>query len=48
MKCEFKDNAKAFIRTYGFLSAVLPYRNAGWQKRSSFLSLLVPILPAHE
>ena len=31
---EFKGNAKAFIRTYGFLSAVLPYRNAGWEKRS--------------
>ena len=43
---EFKGNAKAFIRTYGFLSAVLPYRNAGWEKRSIFLNLLVPKLPA--
>ncbi len=43
---EFKGNAKAFIRTYGFLSAVLPYRNAGWEKRSVFLNLLVPKLPA--
>ena len=45
---EFKGNAKAFIRTYGFLSAVLPYRNAGWEKRSIFLNLLVPKLPAPE
>ena len=45
---QFKGNAKAFIRTYGFLSAVLPYRNAGWEKRSIFLNLLVPKLPAPE
>ena len=45
---EFKGNAKAFIRTYGFLSAVLPYSNAGWEKRSIFLNFLVPKLPAPE
>ena len=45
---EFKGNAKAFSRTYGFLSAVLPYSNAGWEKRSIFLNLLVPKLPAPE
>ena len=45
---EFKGNAKAFIRTYGFLSAVLSYSNAGWEKRSIFLNLLVPKLPAPE
>ena len=45
---EFKGNAKAFIRTYGFLSAVLPYGNPGWEKRSIFLNLLVPKLPAPE
>ena len=45
---EFKGNAKAFIRTYGFLSAVLPYSNAGWEKRSIFLNLLVPKLPTPE
>ena len=44
----FKGNAKSFIRTYGFLSAVLPYSNAGWEKRSIFLNLLVPKLPAPE
>jgi len=43
---DFKGNAKAFIRTYGFLSAVLPYGNPGWEKRSIFLNLLVPKLPA--
>ena len=45
---EFKGNAKAFIRTYGFLSAVLSYSNPGWEKRSIFLNLLVPKLPAPE
>ena len=45
---EFKANAKAFNRTYGFLTAVLPYSNAGWEKRSIFLNLLVPKLPAPE
>ena len=44
----FKGNAKSFIRTYGFLSAVLPYRNAGWEQRSIFLNFLVPKLPAPE
>ena len=45
---EFKGKAKAFIRTYGFLSAVLSYSNPGWEKRSIFLNLLVPKLPAPE
>ncbi len=42
----FKGNAKGFIRTYAFLSAVLRYTNAGWEKRSIFLNFLVPKLPA--
>ena len=37
----FKGNAKGFVRTYGFLSSVLPYNNAGWEKRSIFLNFLV-------
>ena len=45
---EFKGNAKAFIRTYGFLSSILPYSNAKWEKRSIFLNFLVPKLPAPE
>ena len=43
---DFKGKAKAFIRTYGFLSCVLPYTNAEWEKRSIFLSFLTPKLPA--
>src|SRR5207253_834074 len=29
---EFKGKAKGFTRTYGFLSSILPYTNAGWEK----------------
>ncbi len=42
----FKSQAKAFLRTYGFLSTILPYTNADWEKRSIFLTFLVPKLPA--
>ncbi len=42
----FKGKAKAFTRTYGFLSQVLPYTRAEWEKLSIFLSFLVPKLPA--
>ena len=42
----FKGNAKAFTRTYGFLSSILPYTNAGWEKLSIFLDFLIPKLPA--
>ena len=43
---DFKGKAKGFLRTYGFLSAILPYNNAEWEKLSIFLPLLVPKLPA--
>jgi len=43
---EFKGNAKAFLRIYGFLSSILPYMNAEWEKLSIFLTFLVPRLPA--
>ncbi len=43
---DFKGKAKAFVRTYGFLSQVLPYSNAAWEKLSIFLNFLVPKLPA--
>jgi type I restriction enzyme, R subunit len=43
---DFKGKAKGFVRTYGFLSAVLRYTNAGWEKRSIFLNFLVSKLPA--
>lgn len=42
----FKGNAKAFVRTYGFLSAVLPYNNPAWEKLSILLNCLIPKLPA--
>lgn len=42
----FKGKAKAFCRTYAFLSTVIPYRNAEWEKLSIFLELLTPKLPA--
>lgn len=43
---DFKGKAKAFLRTYGFLSQVLPYTNADWETLSIFLTFLVPKLPA--
>ena len=42
----FKGKAKSFVRTYGFLSAILPYTNAEWEKRSIFLNFLISKLPA--
>ncbi len=42
---DFKGKAKAFVRTYGFLSAILPYTNADWDKLSIFLNFLIPKLP---
>ena len=45
---DFKSKAKAFVRTYGFLSCVLPYTNAEWEKRSIFLNFLISKLPAPE
>lgn len=43
---DFKGKAKAFIRTYAFLSAILPYTQADWERLSIVLNLLVPKLPA--
>lgn len=42
----FKSSAKAFVRTYGFLGAILPYGNADWERVSVFLNLLIPKLPS--
>ena len=44
----FKSKAKAFVRTYAFLSAILPYSKEEWEKRSTFLNFLIPKLPAPE
>jgi type I restriction enzyme, R subunit len=45
---DFKSKAKVFVRTYSFLSSVIPYRNAEWEKLSIMLDLLTPKLPAPE
>ena len=42
----FKGSAKSFARLYGFLSQILPYTNAGWEKLSIFLNFLISKLPA--
>ena len=43
---KFKSSAKSFVRTYGFLGAILPYGNTEWEKLSIFLNLLIPKLPS--
>ena len=43
---QFKSAAKAFVRTYGFLGAILPYGSVEWEKLSIFLNLLIPKLPS--
>jgi len=43
---KFKGKAKVFCRTYAFLSSVIAYSNAEWEKLSIFLDLLTPKLPA--
>ena len=43
---EFKGKAKVFCRTYSFLSSIIPYTNADWEKLSILLNLLIPKLPA--
>src|SRR5438132_1283785 len=43
---DFKGKAKAFLRACGFLSSILPYTNAEWEKLSIFLTFLVSKLPA--
>jgi type I restriction enzyme R subunit len=43
---DFKGKAKAFTRTYAFISAILPYTNAEWERLSIFQNFLLPKLPA--
>ena len=43
---DFKGKAKAFCRTYDFLSSVLPTTHLAWEKLSIFLHLLVAKLPS--
>lgn len=42
---EFKSSAKTFVRTYNFLSSILPYGSVEWEKLSIFLTLLIGKLP---
>jgi type I restriction enzyme R subunit len=42
----FKGKAKAFVRTYGFLAAILSFSSPEWEKLSVFLTFLLPKLPA--
>lgn len=43
---EFKGKAKAFVRNYGFLGAILTYGHPAWEKLAIFLNFLLPKLPA--
>ena len=43
---EFKGKAKAFVRSYGFLAAILTYGHPAWEKLAIFLNFLIPKLPA--
>lgn len=43
---EFKGKAKAFVRSYGFLGAILTYGHPAWEKLAIFLNFLIPKLPA--
>ena len=45
-RIEFKSNAKSFIRTYNFLSAIMPCNSSDWEKLSIFLTLLIIKLPS--
>ena len=45
---EFKSSAKAFVRTYNFLAAIMPYGSVEWEKLAIFLNLLIPKLPTPE
>lgn len=43
---DFKGRAKAFCRSYNFLSTILPFNNKEWEKLSILLNFLVSKLPA--
>ena len=43
---DFKSKARGFVRTYSFLSSILPYNNQAWEERSIFLNFLIPKLPS--
>jgi type I restriction enzyme R subunit len=41
----FKGNAKGFVRLYNFLSALIDFTDASWERLSIFLNFLIPKLP---
>ncbi|MBU0589175.1 MAG: type I restriction endonuclease subunit R [Gammaproteobacteria bacterium] len=43
---DFKGKAKTFVRSYGFLGAILTYGHPSWERLSIFLNFLIPKLPA--
>ena len=43
---DFKGKAKAFCRTYSFLSSILPYSRIDWERLSIFLYHLIDKLPS--
>ncbi len=47
-KVDFKQQAKTFVRTYQFLSLILPFNHIYWESLKTFLHLLIPKLPAPE
>lgn len=40
-----KSSIKAFLRTYSFLAAVLPFKSIEWEKLNTYYSLLIHKLP---
>ena len=41
-----QEQGRGFVRTYAFLSSILPYNNQDWEERSIFLNFLIPKLPS--
>ena len=43
---KFKGGAKAFTRTYSFLSQIMDIRRKEWEELATFLTFLIPKLPS--
>ena len=43
---KYNSPPKGIVRTYGVLSAILPYGKPEWEKLSIFLNMLIPKLPS--
>jgi len=44
-KVRCKSSIKAFLRTYPFIAAVLPFKSVEWEKLNTYFSLLIHKLP---